>query len=163
MKKKIIRLSESDVHNIILESVKRMLNESQHGNGDISYDMHEIYFDALDKVFKKYDGLEEKLEGELSDFLWELDDSLFEIYIHYEVSYGDIAEKKVHNDEKEEFINYIQNSNCSDELKKVMIEAFEEACEYVENYEDDIDYKIWEEMGNEEDPNDDYDPDKYYD
>ena len=52
MNKKLIRLTESDLHRIVKESVKRVLREGEFDKDGIYHSSNEI--DAIEKAFGKY-------------------------------------------------------------------------------------------------------------
>ena len=62
MNKKLIRLTESDLHKIVKESVNRMLNESD--SSDIQNKLIDYCLPMFTKVLKKYPNIEVETDGE---------------------------------------------------------------------------------------------------
>lgn len=139
MKKKLITLSESDLHNIIKESVKRVINESQKCDGSIYYDMDNKFQDAMYELLKKYPDQEDEFDELYDKFGWYFQDKCNNRYgtiiveVEYVMDYDGLDDFWVSEDSKRKFAELVNNFQCNNqEFKNILLQAFDNACEDIE-------------------------------
>ena len=142
MNKKLIRLTESDLHNIVMESVNRILKEghvSNEGNGMVggyygsSYGNCYTYFpwESIPEVLSK-DGLIPKdSEDELYDYLSQYEDD-FRLNGEWEYSWDESTNysgSEVYPEENGlknviDFVRTLNHPLLTDECKEAIIKYF---------------------------------------
>lgn len=140
MKKKLITLSESDLHNIIKESVKRVINESQKCVRSIYYDMDNKFQDEMDELLKKYPDQEDEFDELYNEFgRYFLDKcnnryGTIKVEVEYVMDYDGVDDFWVSEDSKREFAELVKNFQCNNqEFKNILLQAFDYACEDIED------------------------------
>jgi hypothetical protein len=140
MKKKLITLSESDLHNIIKESVKRVINESQKCVRSIYYDMDNKFQDEMDELLKKYPDQEDEFEELYDKFGWYTYDKYknrrgeIVVEVEYVMDYDEVDDFWVSENSKQEFAELVKNFQCNNqEFKNILLQAFDYACEDIED------------------------------
>lgn len=144
MKKKLIRLTESDLYRMIRESIRRIFDKSTY----ITYDLSNTLSDALYKIEKESPDWDDSFDKANDDFdvycLYDYKkngNKTFTVDVIYEESDYGMSDFQVSEEDKQRlkgFINDFKTDN--QEYKNMLIDIIDNIEDYM-NYED-VEYEV---------------------
>jgi len=156
MKKKLIRLTESDLHRIIRESIFRLFENH------ITYDVSEAVSDALYKLEREMPDWDNKFSQVNDDFdtychvdYKQNGDKTFTVEVDYDYDDDGMNSFKVTDEDKKrlkEFINNFKTDN--QEYKNILIDIIDNIEDYMDY--DDVRYEVMEDIENTNEANREY-------
>lgn len=156
MKKKLIRLTESDLHKMIVESILGLFDNY------ITYDISEAVSEALYKLEREVPDWDNKFAQVNDEFdtYCQVDykqngNKTFTVKVNYEYDDDGMNSFKVADEDKQRLKGFINNFNTDNqEYKKLLIDIIDNI-EYYMDY-DDVNYEVMEDLENTREANKEY-------